>query len=202
MSPAESLFSWMAGHQHTHTGAPVVCVQGWVLTELICLAVHTIDTELSADNGECRGLRVLATYLVGASIPHSSHPSSHISGVLRFVSYSTRVSACKFVALAHHLDSARLTTLALENKFRFLSFFIADILSCFYCVYTFKSIFPSALLIYFFGVFIFMHYPFITVFIWIQFLSMFAFHATQNEVHWVFGVSTSPFGNEFRLHNG
>lgn len=65
--------------------------------------------------------------------------------------HSTRVSACKFVALARQLDSARITTLALENKFHFLSFFIADILSCFYCVYIFKSIFPSALCWYFFS---------------------------------------------------
>lgn len=135
-------------------------------------------------------------------LPHSAHPSGHISGVLRFVSYSARVSACKFVALARQLDSTRLTTLALENKFHFLSFFIADILSCFYCVYTFKSIFPSALLIFFSGVFIFMHYPFITVFIWIQFLSVFAIHATKSEVHWVFAFPLLCSAEKFDYKTG
>lgn len=134
---------WMGTSTHT------TAFKGSLLTELICPVMNAIDAELSADNGKRRGprqRRVSRCNLVGASLlPHSSHPSSHISGVPRFVSYSTRVSACKFVALARQLDSARLTTLALENKFHFLSFFIADILSCFYCVYIFKSIFPSSL---------------------------------------------------------
>lgn len=172
-------------HEWMGTTSTHKTFKGSLLTELICPVMNTIDAELSADNGKRRGPRVSRCNLVSASIASLVAPLQPYFGSPRFVSYSARVSACKFVAFARQLDSARLTTLALENKFHFLSFFIADILSCFYCVYIFKSIFPSALLIFLFGGFIFMHYPFITVFIWIQFLSMFAFRATQNEVHWM-----------------
>lgn len=137
---------WM-GTISTHTTA----FKGSSLTELICLVMNTIDAELSADNGKRHGPRVSHCNLVSASIASLVAPLQPYFGSPRFVSYSARVSACKFVALARQLDSARLTTLALENKFHFLSFFIADILSCFYCVYIFKSIFPSALLIFFSG---------------------------------------------------